>query len=264
MSQNDAASYKVGEFDYKGTFNLNDSISAALDLNDGVLLADADIQFEQKFELIDENADKDLWGVTIKKGIFDADKVAKEGILAVKEEKQASAIDEYAVIKVTTTVKSQVEGVHDLVVYNYVLVQAIRPTAAENVATVKLSPLGDATFNLSYKTAKQIVKLDVRAFEDAIGGRDILTDKGTSIVWPLYKADYNTEKELTGYSEAYDYLTTPILYGDRWKISSICMACKTWTRYIKTRLNSTARGLYARPVGTKYHFAPIWSAKNIR
>jgi len=56
-----------------------------------------------------------------------------------------------------------------LVVYNYVLVQAIRPTAAENVATVKLSPLGDATFNLSYKTAKQIVKLDVRAFEDAIG-----------------------------------------------------------------------------------------------
>ena len=53
-------------------------------------------------------------------------------------------------------------------------------------------------------------------------------------------------------------------YGDRWKISSICMACKTWTRYIKTRLNSTARGLYARPVGTKYHFAPIWSAKNIR
>lgn len=87
------------------------------------------------------------------------------------------------------------------------MVQAIRPTAAENVATVKLSPLGDATFNLSYKTAKQIVKLDVRAFEDAIGGRDILTDKGTSIVWPLYKADYNTEKELTGYSEAYDYLT---------------------------------------------------------
>ena len=33
MSQNDAASYKVGEFDYKGTFNLNDSISAALDLS---------------------------------------------------------------------------------------------------------------------------------------------------------------------------------------------------------------------------------------
>lgn len=58
--------------------------------------------------------------------------------------------------------------------------------------------------------------------------------------------------------------STPILYGDRWKISSICMACKMWTRYIKTRLNSTARGLYARPVGTKYHFVPIWSAKNIR
>lgn len=48
MSQNDAASYKVGEFDYKGTFNLNDSISsAALDLNDGVLLADAGIQLNR-------------------------------------------------------------------------------------------------------------------------------------------------------------------------------------------------------------------------
>ena len=238
MSQNDAASYKVGEFDYKGTFNLNDSISAALDLNDGVLLADADIQFEQKFELIDENADKDLWGVTIKKGIFDADKVAKEGILAVKEEKQASAIDEYAVIKVTTTVKSQVEGVHDLVVYNYVLVQAIRPTAAENVATVKLSPLGDATFNLSYKTAKQIVKLDVRAFEDAIGGRDILTDKGTSIVWPLYKADYNTEKELTGYSEAYDYLTNAPQQAT-WSVDVPVVRDEAFVWYKKAEGNAT-------------------------
>ncbi len=176
MNQNDNDySYKVGSFDYKGTFNLNDSIDVALNLNDGVLLADADIQYEQKFELIDENADMDLWGVTVKKGIFDAEKVAKEGILAVKEELQPSAIDEYAVVKVTTTVKSQVKDVHDLVIYNYVLVQAKRPEVEQSVETIQLSPLGDATFNLGYKTNTQIVKLDVRAFETAIGGRDILT-----------------------------------------------------------------------------------------
>ncbi|WP_304954135.1 PL29 family lyase N-terminal domain-containing protein [uncultured Bacteroides sp.] len=206
MNQNDNDySYKVGSFDYKGTFNLNDSIDVALNLNDGVLLADADIQYEQKFELIDENADMDLWGVTVKKGIFDAEKVAKEGILAVKEELQPSAINEYAVVKVTTTVKSQVKDVHDLVIYNYVLVQAIRPEVEQSVETIQLSPLGDATFNLGYKTSTQIVKLDVRAFETAIGGRDILTSNfGSSMVWPLHKAVYNESKELTGYELAFD------------------------------------------------------------
>ncbi len=206
MNQNDNDySYKVGSFDYKGTFNLNDSIDVALNLNDGVLLADADIQYEQKFELIDENADMDLWGVTVKKGIFDAEKVAKEGILAVKEELQPSAINEYAVVKVTTTVKSQVKDVHDLVIYNYVLVQAIRPEVEQSVETIQLSPLGDATFNLGYKTNRQIVKLDVRAFETAIGGRDILTSNfGSSMVWPLYKAVYNESKELVRYEQAFN------------------------------------------------------------
>lgn len=123
--------------------------------------------------------------------------------MAVKEELQPSAIDEYAVVKVTTTVKSQVEGVHDLVIYNYLLIQAVRPTVAQSVETIKLSPLGDATFNLDYKTTKQVIKLDVRAFETAIGGRDILTSWGNAQTWPLYKALYNTDKELTGYTAAF-------------------------------------------------------------
>ena len=202
--QNSQATYNVGSFDYKATYNLNDSINAALGNNLNVLLADADIQYEQKFELIDENADMDLWGVTVKKGIFDAEKVAKEGILAVKEELQPSAIDEYAVVKVTTTVKSQVKDVHDLVIYNYVLVQAKRPEVEQSVETIQLSPLGDATFNLGYKTSNQIVKLDVRAFETAIGGRDILTNYSSNIVWPLYKAVYNESKELVRYEQAFN------------------------------------------------------------
>ena len=202
--QNRQTTYNIGNFDYKATYNLNDSINAALGNNLNVLLADAGIQYEQKFELIDENADMDLWGVTIKKGIFDAEKVAKEGILAVKEELQPSAIDEYAVVKVTTTVKSQVKDVHDLVIYNYVLVQAKRPEVEQSVETIQLSPLGDATFNLGYKTSTQIVKLDVRAFETAIGGRDILTNYSSNIVWPLYKAVYNESKELVRYEQAFN------------------------------------------------------------
>ena len=202
FTQNDVNAQYIGTFDYQGVYNLNDSINAALK-NLDVLLADADIQFEQKFELIDEDADKNLWGEVIKKGIFDAEKVAKEGVLAVKEELQPSAIDEYAVVKVTTTVKSQVEGVHDLVIYNYLLIKAVRPTVAQSVETIKLSPLGDATFNLDYKTTKQVIKLDVRAFETAIGGRDILTSWGNAQTWPLYKALYNADKELTGYTAAF-------------------------------------------------------------
>jgi len=202
FAQNNANAHYIGTFDYQGVYNLNDSINAAL-CNLNVLLADADIQFEQKFELIDEDADKNLWGEVIKKGIFDADKVAKEGILAVKEELQPSAINEYAVVKVTTTVKAQVEGVHDLVIYNYLLIQAVRPTVAMSVESIKLSPLGDATFNLGYKTSKQVVKLDIRAFETAIGGRDILTNFGGSQTWPLYKGIYDNDKKLTGYVSAF-------------------------------------------------------------
>ena len=202
FAQNNANAHYIGTFDYQGVYNLNDSINAAL-CNLNVLLADADIQFEQKFELIDEDADKNLWGEVIKKGIFNADKVAKEGILAVKEELQPSAINEYAVVKVTTTVKAQVEGVHDLVIYNYLLIQAVRPTVAMSVESIKLSPLGDATFNLGYKTSKQVVKLDIRAFETAIGGRDILTNFGGSQTWPLYKGIYDNDKKLTGYVSAF-------------------------------------------------------------
>ncbi|MCR6506279.1 DUF4988 domain-containing protein [Bacteroides muris (ex Fokt et al. 2023)] len=237
--QNSQDTYNVGSFDYKATYNLNDSINAALGNNLNVLLADANIQFEQKFELIDENADMDLWGVTVKKGIFDAEKVAKEGILAVKEELQPSAIDEYAVVKVTTTVKSQVKDVHDLVIYNYVLVQAKRPEVEQSVETIQLSPLGDATFNLGYKTSRQIVKLDVRAFETAIGGRDILTRYlGSSIVWPLYKAVYNESKELVEYEQAFDRPTNRP-NRETWSINVPVNAGEAFVWFKKAQGNAT-------------------------
>ncbi len=205
-NQNSKVVMGAGDFGYQATYNLNDSIAAALNITPSVLLEDANIEYTQKFELV-EDEKITFNGKSTLKGIYDADKVANEGILAVKEDKQASAIDEYAIIKVTTTVKSQVEGVHDLVVYNYIAVQSIRPATPQSIETIKLSPLGNETFTLNYSTKSQIVKLDVRDFEAAIGGRDILADQVANgvRVWPLYKATYGADKALTGYEKAYNY-----------------------------------------------------------
>ena len=204
-NQNSEVVSKAGEFDFKATYNLNDSIAAALDLDIDVLLSDANIEYTQKFELVEDENIKFNNKSTLK-GIYDADKVAKEGILAVKEDKQSSAIDEFAIVKVTTTVKSQVEGVHDLVIYNYVAIQSVRPGTPATVETIKISPLDDATFTLNYSTELQIVKLDVRAFEAAIGGRDILTRQAYNGVkaWGLYKSVYGSDKKLIGYERAYN------------------------------------------------------------
>lgn len=45
----------------------------------------------------------------------------------MKEAYQSSAINEYAGVEVTTTVKSQVEGVDDYVFKNTIFVKAVRP-----------------------------------------------------------------------------------------------------------------------------------------
>lgn len=79
-----------------------------------------------------------------------------------------------------------------------------------------MAPLGDATFKLGYKTSKQVVKLDIRAFETAIGGRDILTGWGDAQTWPLYKATYNSDKELTGYTSAF----STVNYKQEWNVTT--------------------------------------------
>ena len=61
--------------------------------------------------------------INTRQGIFEV----KDGILAVKEAYQSSAINEYAGVEVTTTVKSQVEGVDDYVFKNTIFVKAVRP-----------------------------------------------------------------------------------------------------------------------------------------
>ena len=94
-------------FTYNESYNLNDSINAYMSNVSGTPeLSEIGLEYTQKFELLPNNTKFILNGKEIqsKQGIFQIN----DGILSVKEQYQASAINEYAAIKLTTTVKSQV------------------------------------------------------------------------------------------------------------------------------------------------------------
>ena len=156
-------------------------------------LAETNIEYTQSFKLIDQDMEITFDGQTIntRQGIFEV----KDGILAVKEAYQSSAINEYAGVEVTTTVKSQVEGVDDYVFKNTIFVKAVRPEKEINYGTVDLIP-NEGTLALDYATKTQIVSLNVRKFESEVGGRDVVA--GDNYSWknyllPLYA--YNEETE---------------------------------------------------------------------
>lgn len=124
-----------------------------------------------------------------KQGIFQIN----DGILSVKEQYQASAINEYAAIKLTTTVKSQVEGVADYVFENTFPIQAIRK--AEDPYTynsIELIP-NEGNLSMSYNASKAtVIALNVRKFESEIGGRDIVAGNNVedrNHLLPLYVYD---------------------------------------------------------------------------
>ena len=180
------------KFNYTEQFNLNDSVNAAVVINQKVMpLAETNIEYTQSFKLIDQDMEITFDGQTIntRQGIFEV----KDGILAVKEAYQSSAINEYAGVEVTTTVKSQVEGVDDYVFKNTIFVKAVRPEKEINYGTVDLIP-NEGTLALDYATKTQIVSLNVRKFESEVGGRDVVA--GDNYSWknyllPLYA--YNEE-----------------------------------------------------------------------
>ena len=185
--------YFADKFNYAEQFNLNDSVNAAVLINDEVMsLAETNIEYTQSFKLIDQDMEITFGDQTIKtrQGIFEV----KDGILVVKEAYQSSAINEYAGVEVTTTVKSQVEGVDDYVFKNTIFVKAVRPEKEINYGTVDLIP-NAGTLALDYNATKtQIISLNVRKFESEVGGRDVVA--GDNYSWknyllPLYA--YNEE-----------------------------------------------------------------------
>ena len=129
------------------------------------------------FRLLDQNEDYTFNGQPIKtrQGIFDF----KDNVLSVKSTNQASAIDEYAAIEVTTTVKPQEEGVKEYEVKNVVFIKAVRPAVNPVFGTVALKPLdAKENFAFAYNSSQaRIITLDVRNFEAAIEGRDVISNK---------------------------------------------------------------------------------------
>ena len=196
--QNDS----YGRFDYQGAYNLNDSIDAYINGNAKVWVKETNISYTKVFRLLDQNEEYTFNGETIKtrQGIFEV----KDNVLSVKSTNQASAIDEYAAIEVVTTVKSQVEGVKEYVVKNVVFIKAIRPEVNPVYGTVALKPLdGKENFVFTYNSSKaQIITLDVRNFENAIEGRDVIANNNRDYCSfiSLNKPVYDSSNKLTGYN----------------------------------------------------------------
>ena len=171
----DGKSY--GCFDYQGVYNVNDSIDAYISGAAKVWLKSTNISYTRVFRLLDQNEDYTFNGQPIKtrQGIFDF----KDNVLSVKSTNQASAIDEYAAIEVTTTVKPQEEGVKEYEVKNVVFIKAVRPAVNPVFGTVALKPLdAKENFTFAYNSSQaRIITLDVRNFEAAIEGRDVISNK---------------------------------------------------------------------------------------
>ena len=183
-------------FTYNESYNLNDSINAYMSNVSGTPeLSEIGLEYTQKFELLPNDTKFMLNGKEIKskQGIFQIN----DGILSVKEQYQASAINEYAAIKLTTTVKSQVEGVADYVFENTFPIQAIRK--AEDPYTydsIELVP-NEGTLTMNYNASKEtVIALNVRKFESEIGGRDLVAGNNNvnaNHLLPLFIYDTKTK-----------------------------------------------------------------------
>ncbi len=193
--------YDFGKFNYQGTYNVNDSIDVYIQ-SAKVWVKETGIVYEKAFRLLDQNEEYTFKGQTIKthQGIFEL----KDNVLSVKSTNQASAIDEYAAIEVTTTVKAQEEGIKDYEIKNVVFIKAVRPAVNPNFSTVALKPLNATdNFTFTYNSAKsQVITLDVRDFENAIEGRDVVSNNNTvySTFVQLYIPEYDTANKLVGYT----------------------------------------------------------------
>ena len=205
----DGASYdgkSYGCFDYQGVYNVNDSIDAYISGAATVWLKSTNISYTRVFRLLDQNEDYTFNGQSIKtrQGIFEF----KDDVLSVKSTNQASAIDEYAAIEVTTTVKPQEEGVKEYEVKNVVFIKAVRPAVNPVFGTVALKPLdAKENFTFAYNSSQaRIITLDVRNFEAAIEGRDVIANDNNEYCTfiTLNKPVYDAGGKLLSYQSISD------------------------------------------------------------
>ena len=177
-------------FEYNGTYNLNDSIDMMITAARPVIsLKDLGYEYTIEYSLSNRN-----WnGDAVDNGIFEL----KDGVLSVKKQYQSSSINEYAYVLAKCTIKSQVEGVADMVMLLNLAVQAGHTTQYGNVELSLNSTIAGQSWNLLYSAKPQYLVLDTRKFEAEMGGRDLFnSDRNNANSWlmPLF-ADYVTGAE---------------------------------------------------------------------
>lgn len=169
-------------FVYDKTYSLPDSVALGTSYGED-FLSMADLGFQGVKVSFAQTPKKE-------KGIFDINK--ETGVVTVKAENQASAINEVCFVTATyTTPDNKVIRTFDFAV------KAIReqiPVETNDVAVKVLDPKINLS-NLAYSNAEQKIKLDVRHFESEIGGRDYMSQN--NYVYDRYYAlfYYSTKVE---------------------------------------------------------------------
>ena len=101
----------------------------------------------------------------------------------------------------------------DYEIKNVVFIKAVRPAVNPNFSTVALKPLNATdNFTFTYNSAKsQVITLDVRDFENAIEGRDVVSYNNTvySTFVQLYIPEYDTANKLVGYTTSLVNVSIP-------------------------------------------------------
>ena len=175
------------QFVYTASYNLNDSIAfgfkpTGFDEYQSFEELGVGEYLKTTYELTEDEDN----------GLFE---LSEEGVITVKNVNQGSAINEYCYVTVTYEVVNAEGNVVRTEVRD-LAIQAVLSTVT--YGGVEIMALTDGDLSMAYDPEEaQVVVLDVRKFEDQIGGRNILNpnnSKANSKVWAL--GYYNEDEEL--------------------------------------------------------------------
>ena len=250
------------KFEYNGSYNLNDSIDMMITTERPALsLKDLGYEYTIEYSLSNKN-----WnGDAVDNGIFEL----KNGILSVKQQYQSSSINEYAYILAKCTIKSQVEGVADMVMFLNLAIQAGHTVEYGNVELALNSSVAGQSWNLAYSAEPQYLVLDTRKFEAEMGGRDLFnTNFNSSNSWlmPLF-ADYVTgAKSVSVINNSGAYNSAVLAGSNNVKDVLANISSGEIALYFKAAPNNSATSLDSLFLlvgpNTKLDAAKLWMASN--
>jgi hypothetical protein len=122
-------------------------------------------------------------------GLF---QLSEDGVVTVKDVTQSSAINEYAYVTITYT-KPTADGKGEKVTED-LTIQAVRADEKVEPTTIKLIPADKNSVAITYTGDAQVVTLDVRDFEEKIGGRDYINSNNDASNSAIYQLAYLDDK----------------------------------------------------------------------